>query len=71
MGRSLTDRWNRVRGEFALQDLALDVAGKVLLGLGLGALLAAALRPCAWWLVVAGVTCSAVVKTKYWKKFWA
>jgi len=71
MGRSLADRWNRIRGTFTLQDLTLDVTGKILVGLGLGALLAEPLRPYTWGLIGIGLGCSAIVKAKYWKKFWA
>ena len=71
MSRSLSDRWNRVRGEFALRDLALDVTGKVLVGLGIGAFLAASLAPHAWLLIIVGLGCSVIVKAKYWKRFWS
>ena len=71
MPLSLTERWNRIRAEFALQDLAVDVMGKVLVGLGLGALFATALVPYAWWLIIGGLGCSVIVKAKYWKRFWA
>ena len=71
MAPSLTERWNRVRTEFALRDLILDVVGKVLVGLGIGAWLAAALAPYAWMFVVVGLSCSLSVKAKYWKRFWS
>ena len=71
MSLSLTERWNRIRTEFALRDLVLDVVGKVLVGLGIGVLLAAALAPYAWILVVVGLGCSVFVKAKYWKRFWS
>ena len=48
----------------------LDVSGKVLLGLGAGAVLARYLKPCAWLLIVMGIALSATVKAKYWKRFW-
>jgi len=53
-----------------LRDLLLDVSGKVLVGLGLGAWLARYLRSSAWILVIVGVGLSATVKAKYWKRFW-
>ena len=71
MRRSLTDRWNRIRGTFTLQDLTLDVTGKILAGLGLGALWAPALQPYIWCLIGGGLVCSAVAKAKYWKRFWS
>ena len=71
MAPSLTERWNRIRTEFALQDLAVDVVGKVLVGIGIGALLAASLVPYAWWLIIGGLGCSVIVKAKYWKRFWS
>ena len=71
MAPSMTERWNRIRTEFALGDLTLDVVGKVLVGLGIGALLAAALAPYAWILIIVGLSCSVIVKAKYWKRFWA
>lgn len=70
MARSLESRWNRIKNEVTLADLSLDVIGKVLVGLGLGALLAERLAPSAWWLVGAGLAMSLVVKAKYWKRFW-
>jgi len=70
MGRSWSERWNRVRTELMLRDLLLDVSGKVLVGLGLGAWLARYLRSSAWILVIVGVGLSATVKAKYWKRFW-
>ena len=71
MAPSLTERWNRIRTEFALRDLILDVIGKMLVGLGIGVLLAASLAPYAWVLVVVGLSCSVLVKAKYWKRFWS
>ena len=56
--------------ELTLNDLLVDVSGKFLLGLGLGAVLAHCLRPYAWILVVLGITLSTTVKAKYWKRFW-
>ena len=71
MAPSLTERWNRIRTEFTLQDLILDVVGKVLVGFGIGVLLAASLAPYAWLLIVVGLGCSVLVKAKYWKRFWS
>jgi len=71
MSRTLTERWNRVRTEFALRDLILDVVGKFLVGVGIGALLAQHLAHYAGVLIVIGLVCSIVVKAKYWKRFWA
>ena len=71
MGRSWSERWSRVRTELTLRDLLLDVSGKVLVGLGLGAWLARYLQSSAWILVIVGIGLSATVKAKYWKRFWA
>ena len=71
MAPSLTERWNRIRTEFALRDLIVDVVGKVLVGLGIGVLLAASLAPYAWVFIVGGLSCSVIVKAKYWKRFWS
>ena len=70
-GRTLSDRWNRIRTELTLRDLALDVSGKALVALGFGALLAQYLEPYAAGLILAGLVLSATVKAKYWKRFWA
>ncbi len=70
MGRVWSERWKRIRVELALGDLLIDVGGKALAALGLGALLAHWLRPCAWGLIVVGLLMSVTVKMKYWKRFW-
>jgi len=67
----LSNRWSRVRSELTLQDLLLDVGGKTLVALGLGALFASVLQPYAWALIGGGLVCSTIVKAKYWKRFWA
>ena len=69
-GGSWSDRWNRIRSEFTLQDLCVDASGKALVGLGLGAWLAPWLQRYAWLLMVMGIALSAMVKAKYWKRFW-
>ena len=68
--RSLSDRWNRLRTELTLNDLLVDVSGKFLLGLGLGALFVRYLQPYAWVLIGVGLGLSVTVKAKYWKRFW-
>ena len=68
---SLSRRWHRIRNELTLRDLLLDVTGKMLMGLGLGVLFAASLKPYAWCLIGTGLLASLLVKAKYWKKFWA
>ena len=64
-------RWDRVVKSLSPSDLLLDIAGKMLVGLGIGALLATLLLPSAWMLIGLGIGMSAVVKAKYWKLFWA
>lgn len=54
-----------------MRDLCVDLSGKGLVALGVGALLAAWLEPYAWILIVVGVVLSATVKAKYWKRFWS
>lgn len=71
MSRSWSRRWDRLKAELTMRDLALDVTGKMLVALGLGALWASVLRPSVWCLIGAGVLLSAVVKVKYWKRFWS
>jgi len=71
MARSFSERWNTIRSEFTLQDLALDVTGKMLVGIGIGALLAAHIAPIAWAVIGVGLGCSAIVKAKHWKRFWS
>jgi len=68
---SLPTRLERVVRELRWTDFLLDVTGKFLVGLGLGALLASQLLPCAWALITVGLALSVVVKAKYWKQFWA
>ena len=53
-----------------MRDLLLDVSGKIMLALGIGALLARYLQPYAWLLLVVGIALSTTVKAKYWKRFW-
>jgi hypothetical protein len=71
MSRSFSQRWNRVRSEIALQDLMLDVSGKVLVALGLGAIFAGHIKPYAGVAIFLGLALSVIVKAKYWKRFWA
>ena len=71
MAPSLSERWHRVRKDFTLRDLLIDASGKFLLGLGIGALLAARLAPYGWALAGAGLALSVTVKAKYWTRFWA
>jgi Na+/phosphate symporter len=70
MARTLSQRWNRLRTTLTLQDLAVDVSGKILVGVGVGTLLAWALQPYAWILIIIGLVLSATIKAKYWKQFW-
>lgn len=65
------ERYNRVIRELTLKDLLVDITGKVLVGLGLGALFAHYLRPYTWWLIIVGLVLSVSVKAKYWKRFWS
>ncbi len=64
-------RWNRIKASLTLADLLLDVTGKALVALGLGALLASWVKPYAVGLIVVGLAVSVTVKAKYWKQFWA
>lgn len=68
---TLNERWERIRPEVTLRDLALDVTGKLLFGIGVGALLASALQPVAWVLVALGLGLSLAVKSKHAKRFWS
>ena len=68
---TLGERSHRVIRELTVRDLLVDITGKVLVGLGLGALFAHALRPYMWALIVVGLALSVSVKAKYWKRFWA
>lgn len=63
--RSMSEVWNRVRGHMTLADLMLDVTGKMLMALGVGALFADVVRPRAWYLIVGGLLLSFAVKAKY------
>jgi len=71
MSRSFSQRWNRLRSEITLQDLVLDVTGKVLVALGLGAIFAEHIKPYAGVTIFLGLALSVIVKAKYWKRFWA
>ncbi len=71
MKRTLADRWNRIRSELTMADLGLDILGKMLVGLGLGTLLADRMRPYAMVVIALGVALSLIVKAKYWKRFWS
>ncbi len=64
---SMSEAWNRVRGHLTLQDLMLDVTGKMLVALGLGALFGDFVRPRAWYFIIGGVLLSVVAKLKYMK----
>lgn len=66
----LRDGWHRVKAKLRLRDLLLDVGGKSLVFLGIGALLSEALQSCAWSLIIVGILPSLYVKTKYWNVFW-
>ena len=68
--RSWAERWNRIKTKLTLTDLLLDMSGKMLLTLGLGACLASYLAPYAWGLIIVGFGLSVAVKLKYWKQFW-
>ena len=70
MGRSWSARWDRLKSSVSLKDLMLDILGKVLTAIGLGALLAPYLAGCAWILIGIGVALSLSVKAKYWNQFW-
>lgn len=71
MATSWSERWQRVKAGLTFRDLLLDVFGKILLGIGLGALWAEAVRPYVWCFIGTGVIISAVVKLKYWNRFWS
>jgi F0F1-type ATP synthase assembly protein I len=71
MGRTFSERWAKVREELRLGDLCVDVLGKVLVGVGLGALWAQVIQPVAWGLIAVGAVLMVIVKAKYWKRFWS
>ena len=71
MGRSWSQRWNRIKADVTVTDLCVDVSGKILLALGLGAIFARSLAPYASGLIIVGLLLSAAAKAKYWKRFWA
>ena len=64
-------RWQRVKAELTPRDLLLDGAGKMLIGVGLGAFVAQAVRPYVWCVMGAGVLLSGLVKAKAWQRFWS
>ena len=66
-----SDRWQRVKAELTVKDFLLDIAGKMLIGVGLGALCAETFRPYVWCLIGTGIILSALVKVKHWKRFWS
>ena len=70
MARSWSRRWEDVKTVLTMRDLVLDVTGKTLVALGCGALWASMIGPYIWCLIGSGVILSAVVKVKYWKRFW-
>ena len=71
MAGSWSERWQRIKAELTLKDLLLDIFGKILFGIGLGALWADAVRPYVWCFIGTGVIISAIVKLKYWNRFWS
>ena len=71
MARSWSERWQRVKADLTLKDLLLDIAGKMLVGVGIGALYADAIRPYSWCFIGSGVILSVLVNTKYVKQFWS
>ena len=70
MSRSLTERWNRLRTELTLKDLSLDLIGKIVAALGIGALWHQYLHEAAWAMIGIGISLSLAVKRKYWNRFW-
>ena len=71
MAGSWSDRWRRIRADLALKDLLMDIAGKMLIGVGLGVLWAQTLRPYVWCFIGTGAMMSVLVKLKYWNRFWS
>jgi hypothetical protein len=71
MGRTLTERWNRVRGDLTMTDMWVHALGKFVLGIGLGVLLAEPLRGAAWPLMLGGLGVSLIPKLRHWGKFWS
>ena len=65
-----SDRWQRIRSELTLKDFLMDIAGKMLVGVGLGVLCAETLHPYVWCFIGTGVILSLLVKLKYWRQFW-
>jgi mannose/fructose/N-acetylgalactosamine-specific phosphotransferase system component IIC len=64
----IEEKWNRMRGQLTLRDLALDVTGKMLMALGFGALFAEVIGPRAWYFIIGGIALSVFVKFKYLKQ---
>ena len=71
MTQTWSARWDRIKANVTLRDLLVDVTGKLLVALGVGALLASWLAPYAAILILGGLALSALVKAKHWKRFWA
>jgi hypothetical protein len=80
-GKTLAQRWRQVRSELSLPDLLMDVTGKILVAFSVGLLLGltgsghpAALQTlpsAAAFCMVIGVILIAIVKKRYWRRFWA
>ena len=71
MAPSWSERWQRVKADLTLKDVLLDAAGKILIGVGVGALYADAIRPYIWCFIGSGIILSVLVKAKYVKQFWS
>ena len=71
MAPSWSERWQRVKADLTLNDLLLDIAGKMLVGVGIGALYADAIRPSLWCFIGSGIILSLLIKAKYSKRFWS
>ena len=71
MAPGWSDRWQRVKEALTWRDLLLDGIGKLLIGVGLGALCATAAHPYVWCFIGSGIGLSAWVKARHWARFWS
>ena len=71
MAASWSERWQRVKAELTFKDVLWDIAGKMLIGVGIGAVYADTIRPYVSCFIGSGIILSLLVKAKYVKRFWS
>ena len=71
MTKTLTQRFEQAKAHLTMGDLALDVLGKFLVGVGVGVLCAGPLAGWGWPLIIAGVLPPLFIKAKHWRHFWS